>query len=81
MTEMDMKRLGAVERKILRKICAPAAVQGIWRNLTNQEMREQYIKKKRLECTGPKVRMDQGRTVKKIFENKQEGSKRRGRQM
>jgi hypothetical protein len=57
MTEMDMKRLGMWERKILRRICAPVADQGIWRITTNQEMRELYkdldivadIKKKRLE--------------------------------
>jgi hypothetical protein len=57
MTEMDMKGLGTWERKILRRICAPATDQGIWRIKTNQEMRELYkdldivadIKKKRLK--------------------------------
>jgi hypothetical protein len=34
---------------------------------------------KRLEWTGHVVRMDQGRTVKKILESKPEGSRRRGR--
>ena len=61
--------------------------QGIWRIRTNQELRELYkdldivadIKKKRLEWIGHVVRMDQGRTVKKIFESKPEGSRRRGR--
>ena len=37
------------------------------------------IKRERLERTGPLVRMDQGTTVKNIFESKPEGSKRRGR--
>jgi len=87
MTDMDMKGLGIWERKILRRICAPATDQGIRRIKTNQEMRElykdldivAYIKKKRLKRTGYLVRMDQGRTVQKIFESKLEGSRRRGR--
>jgi len=37
------------------------------------------IRKKRLEWTGHVVRIDQGRTVKKIFESKLEGSRRKGR--
>jgi len=37
------------------------------------------IKEKRLELIGHVVRMDQGRTVKKIFESKPEGSRRGGR--
>jgi hypothetical protein len=37
------------------------------------------IKKKRFEWTGHVVRTDHGRTVKKIFESKPEGSRRRGR--
>ena len=61
--------------------------QGIWRIRFGQELREVYkdpdivadIKRKRLEWIGHVVRMDQGRTVKKIFESKQEGSSRRGR--
>ena len=36
------------------------------------------IKKKRLEWNGHVVRMDQGRTLREIFESKPEGS-RRGR--
>jgi len=37
------------------------------------------MKNKRLEWIGQVVRMDQGRRVKKIFESKPEGSRRRGR--
>ena len=37
------------------------------------------IKKKRLEWIGHVIRMDQGRTVKKMLQNKQAGSRRRGR--
>jgi hypothetical protein len=89
MTEMDMKRLDTWDRKILRRTRAPVTDQGIWRIKTNQKMREQYkdldivadIKKKRLEWIGHDVRMDQRRTIKKIFDSKRKGSKRRGRQM
>jgi hypothetical protein len=58
--------------------------EGIWRIRTNQELRELYkkldvadIKEKRLEWIGRVVRMDMGRTVKKIFGSKPEGSRRR----
>ena len=61
--------------------------QGILRIRNDQELRELQkdldivadIKKKKFECTGHVVRMDQGREAKKIFENKPEGSRRRGR--
>jgi hypothetical protein len=57
MTEIDMKRLGTWERKILRWIYGPMVKQRIWRIRTDQELRELYkdldivadIKKKRLE--------------------------------
>jgi hypothetical protein len=56
MTEMDRKRLGTWERKILR-IYGPVKEQGIWRIRTNQELRELHkaldtaavINKKRVE--------------------------------
>jgi len=55
--------------------------QGIWRTRSNQEMRELYkdlhivadIKEERIEWIGHVVRMDEGRTVKKISESKPEG--------
>jgi hypothetical protein len=74
-----------LERKILRRINGPVVELEIWRIRSNQEMREPYkdlhivadIKEKRLDWIGHVVRMDQGRTVKKIFESKPEGSRRR----
>ena len=53
--EMDMNRLGAWDRKILRRLRGPAVTQGIWRIGTDWELRELYkvlykvvgIKKKR----------------------------------
>jgi hypothetical protein len=61
--------------------------QGIWRMRTNEELGELYkdldvvtdIKNKRLEWIGHAIRLEQVRTVKKIFENKSGGSGRRGR--
>jgi hypothetical protein len=87
MTKIDVKRMGTWERKLLRRIYCPLVEQGIWRIRTNNKLRELYkdlhivadIKKKRLEWIGLVVRMDQGRTVKKIFESKLEGSRRWGR--
>jgi len=63
------------DRRILIRIHGPVAEQGIWRIRTNQEMRELHndldkivdIKKERSEWIRHVVRMDQGRTVKKIF--------------
>ena len=67
---MDMKRLGAWERKILRRINGPMEQQGLWRIRTDQEMRELYKHldrvaniKTRFERTGHVVRIDQGRIV------------------
>ena len=65
MTEMDTKRLGTWERKILRWIYGQGVKQGIWRIRNNQEFSELYkdldivadIKKKRLEWIGHVVRL------------------------
>ena len=84
MTEMDTKRLGTWERKILRWIYGPGVKQGIWRIRTNQEFRElykdldlAYIKKKRLEWTGH-VRSVHWEGQLRIYESNPEGS-RKGR--
>jgi len=42
MTKMDMKGQGTRDKKILRRIQGPMVEQGIWRILTNQELRELY---------------------------------------
>jgi hypothetical protein len=85
-TEMDMKRLGTWERKILRKIYGAVVEQGIWRVITDQDLREicKYldivadIKKKRFEWIGHVAKMNQGSPVKKAFEFKPEGGRRKG---
>ena len=59
----------------------------MWRIRINQKLGELYenldmvadIKKKRFEWMGHVARMDQGRTVKEVFESKAEGSRRRVR--
>ena len=84
MTAMGMNRLGTEDRKILRRIYGKVVEQGTWRIGNNQELRELYkdldivadIKKKIMEWIGHVVRMDQGRTVKKVYENKPEQSRR-----
>ena len=68
------------------RINGPVVEQGIWRIRTHQELTKLYkdlsivadINKKLLEWFGHVVRKDQGRTVKKLYENKPEQS-RRGR--
>jgi hypothetical protein len=42
LTELDLKRLGTGERKILRRIHGLMIDQGIWRKSINQELRELY---------------------------------------
>jgi len=83
---MGMKSLGTGERKILRTY-GLAGEQGMWRKITDQQSRELYRdldlvadnKKKRLEWIGHVARMDQGWTVKKIFECRLEDSRIIGR--
>jgi hypothetical protein len=83
--ETGMKR-HTWERKILRRVCGKVVEQGIWRVRTKQELKELYKDldivadvKKKFGWIRHVVRMDQRRRVKKIFESKPEGSKKRGR--
>jgi hypothetical protein len=74
------------ERKILRKIYGPTKENGQCRIKTNAESITKYksqdiltvIKIRRLEWLGHVIRMDETRSVKKIFDGKLEG--RRGRE-
>jgi transcription termination factor 2 len=75
------------ERKIFRKIYGPTKENGQWRIKTNEELITKYksqdiltvIKIRRLEWLGHVVRMDESRSVKRIFEGKLEGRRGRGR--
>jgi len=73
------------ERKILRKIYGTTKENAQWRSKTNEELMTKYkapdivnvIKIQRLQWLRHVVRMNETRSVKKIFEGKLEG--RRGR--
>jgi hypothetical protein len=73
------------ERKIMRKIYGPTKENGQWRIKTNEELVIKYksqdiitvITFRRLD--GHVIRMDETRSVKKIFEGKLEGRRGRGR--
>jgi hypothetical protein len=75
-TSKRKKMLMTWERKILRKIYGPTKENGRWRIKTNEELMTKYktpdivsiIKIRRLEWLGHVVRMNETRSVKKIFE-------------
>ena len=75
------------ERKILRKIYGATKENGQWRIKTNEELMTKYkaphivniIKIQRLEWLVHVVRMNETRSVKRIFERKSEGQRGRGR--
>jgi hypothetical protein len=79
--------LMAWERKILRKIYGPTKENGQWRIESNAELITKYksqdivtvIKIRQLEWLGHVIRMNEIRSVKKIFEGKLEGRRGRGR--
>jgi len=87
LTSKTEKRLMTWERKILREIYGPTKEDGQWRIRTNLEIMTKYrsqnivniIKVRRLEWLGHVVRMDETRAVKKLFEEKIEGRRGRGR--
>ena len=75
------------ERKILRKIYGPTKENGQWRIKTTEEFRTKYksqdivsiIRIRRLKWLRHVSRMNETRSVKKIFEGKLEGRRGRGR--
>ena len=72
----------------MRKVYGPIQERNTWRIRTNQELRELYrdpdivgdIKRKRLEWIGHVLRMERGRTARRILEEKPEGRRKVGRQ-
>jgi transcription termination factor 2 len=74
-------------RNILRKIYGPTKENGQWRIKTNLELITKYksqdivtvIKIRRLKWLGHVIRMNETRSVKKIFERKLEGRRGKGR--
>ena len=87
LTNKIEKMLMTWERKILRKIYGPTKENGQWRIKTNLELATKYkshdivavIKIRRLEWIGHVIRMNETRSVKKIFEGKLDGRRGRGR--
>jgi transcription termination factor 2 len=87
LTNKIEKKLMTWERKILRKTCGPTKENGQWRIKTNSELITKYksqgivtvIKIRRLEWLGHVNRMNETRSIKKIFEGKLEGKRGRGR--
>jgi hypothetical protein len=75
------------EIKILRKIYGPTNENGQWRIKTSSELIAKYkspdvvtaIKIRRQEWLGHVIRMNETRSVRKIFEGKLEGRRGRGR--
>ena len=74
------------EKKILRKIYGPTKENGQWRIKTIAEFITKYksqdivtvIEIQRLELFGHVIRMNEIRSVKKVFEGKLEGRRVRG---
>jgi hypothetical protein len=70
----------------LRKIYGPIKENGRWRIITNSELITKYksqdivtvIKIRRLEWLGHVIRMNETRSLKKIFDGKLEGREGRG---
>ena len=87
LTNKTEKMLMTWERKILRKINGPTKENGQWRIKTNSELITKYksqdivtvIKIRILEWLGHVIRMNETRSVKKIFEGKLERRRGRGR--
>lgn len=83
----DETRLGAFERKILRKILGPTNVNGVWRQRYNHELYELYddvdlvkrVRINRLRWLGHLVRMENNTPAKVVFDSGPEGKRRRGR--
>jgi hypothetical protein len=87
LTSKTEKMLMTWDRKILRKIHGPTNENGRRRSKTNAELITKYKsqdiitvgKIRRLELLRHVIRMDETRSVKKIFEGKLEGRRGRGR--
>jgi hypothetical protein len=87
LSKTNERRLSLFERKVLRCIFGAKQQNGAWRKRYNYELYEifnkpnivNYIKVKRLAWAGHLVRMNNGRTLKKIFNTKPDGARSAGR--
>jgi hypothetical protein len=86
-SKTNERRLGLFERKVLRWIVGAKQENGTWRTRYTQELYEifndsnivNYVKVKRLAWVGNLVRMNDNRTLKKIFNTKLDGARSAGR--
>ena len=83
LSKTNERRLSMFERKVLRCIFGAKQENGTWRKRYNYELYEivnepnivNYIKVKRLVWAGHLVRMNNDRTLKKIFNTKPDGAR------
>jgi hypothetical protein len=87
MTKKEEQALLIFERKIFRRIYSPKYENGEWKSRTNRELEEmneeenivKWIKGQSISWLGHLERMEEDRMPKKIFTQKLEGTRRRGR--
>ena len=87
LSKINERRLSLFERKVLRCIFGAKKEKGTWRKKYNYELYETfkepnivtYIKVKRLAWAGHLMRMNNNRTLKKIFNTKPDGVRSIGR--
>jgi hypothetical protein len=87
MTKKEEQALLIFERKIFRRICGPKYEDGEWKSRMNCELEEfnkkenivKWIKGQKISWLGHLERMEENRIPKKIFTQKLEGTRRRGR--
>jgi hypothetical protein len=87
MTKKEEQALLIFERKIFIRIYGPKYEDGEWKNRTKRELEElskaenivNWIKGQKISWLGHLKRMEEDRMPKKIFTQKLEGTRRRGR--
>jgi hypothetical protein len=87
MTKKEEQALLIFERKIFRRIYGSKYENGKWKSRTNRELEElsegenivKWIKEQRISWLGHLERMEEDKMSKKIFTQKLEGTRRRGR--
>jgi hypothetical protein len=87
LSKTNERWLGLFERMVLRCVFGAKQENGTWRKRYNRELYEifndsnivNYVKAKRLVWAGHLVRMNDNRTLKKIFNTKPDGARSVGR--
>lgn len=87
LNESECNQLLVWERRVLRKVFGPNFVNGSWKVKSNAELRELFaspdlvaeVRSRRLAWLGHLERLDENRTVKRLFRNRPEGRRKVGR--